>query len=74
MALILFLAGINYFGVKIGGEVQIIVTVIKVLLIAFIVVAGLGFRKSARPRASHAAHTLDNCGFFRGAGGRIMGL
>src|SRR5271169_4804493 len=29
MALILFLAGVNYFGVKLGGEVQIIVTIVK---------------------------------------------
>jgi APA family basic amino acid/polyamine antiporter len=42
MALILFLAFINYFGVKIGGEVQIAVTVIKVALIAGIIIFGLG--------------------------------
>src|ERR1700692_393138 len=33
MGLILFLAFVNYFGVKLGGEIQIIVTVVKVLLI-----------------------------------------
>jgi APA family basic amino acid/polyamine antiporter len=42
MGLILFLAIVNYFGVKIGGEVQIAVTVIKVALIAGIIVLGLG--------------------------------
>src|SRR5215831_10263409 len=43
MALILSLAWLNYFGVKVGGEVQVVVTVIKVALIAFIIIAGLGF-------------------------------
>jgi amino acid transporter len=41
MALILFLGLVNYFGVKIGGAVQIGVTVVKVALIAFLIVAGL---------------------------------
>ena len=43
IALILILAGVNYMGVKIGGQVQIAVTVVKVLLIAFIIAAGLGY-------------------------------
>ena len=42
MALIMALAVVNYFGVKIGGEVQVAVTIVKVALIAFIIVAGLG--------------------------------
>ena len=41
MAVIAFLAFVNYFGVKIGGEVQVIVTVVKVALIALIIVVGL---------------------------------
>ena len=56
MALILFLAGINYFGVKIGGEVQIIVTVIKVLLIAFVVVAGWLSEKRTPPSKPSTIH------------------
>src|ERR1035437_1689739 len=56
MALILFLAGVNYFGVKLGGEVQIIVTIVKVLLIAFIVVAGLGFGKAHAPAPASVPH------------------
>jgi APA family basic amino acid/polyamine antiporter len=64
MALILFLAGVNYFGVKIGGEVQIVVTFIKVLLIAFIVVAGLGFGKAHAAAAPAVAHPLTIAGFF----------
>jgi APA family basic amino acid/polyamine antiporter len=64
MALILFLAGINYFGVKIGGEIQIIVTIVKVLLIAFIVVAGLAFGKAHAPEAATVTHPLTIAGFF----------
>jgi APA family basic amino acid/polyamine antiporter len=64
MALILFLAGVNYFGVKIGGEVQIIVTIVKVLLIAFIVVAGLAFGKAHAPAPALASHPLTVAGFF----------
>jgi basic amino acid/polyamine antiporter, APA family len=41
MVLILLLGLINYFGVKIGGNVQIVVTAVKVGLIAFIILAGL---------------------------------
>jgi len=64
MALILFLAGVNYFGVKLGGELQIIVTFVKVLLIAFIVVAGLGFGKAHAPAPAAAGHPLTIAGFF----------
>ncbi len=64
MALILFLAGVNYFGVKLGGEVQIIVTVVKVLLIAFIVVAGLGFGKPHAAVPVAVTHPLTIAGFF----------
>jgi len=42
MALILGLAWLNYFGVKIGGNVQVAVTVVKVALIVGIVLVGLG--------------------------------
>jgi APA family basic amino acid/polyamine antiporter len=41
VALILVLAWINYFGVKVGGEVQVVVTIVKVALIGGIVVVGL---------------------------------
>ena len=41
MAVIAFLAFVNYFGVKIGGEVQVIVTIVKVALIGLIIVVGL---------------------------------
>lgn len=41
IAVILGLGGLNWFGVKVGGQVQIAVTILKVALIAGIIVAGL---------------------------------
>jgi len=65
MALILFLAGVNYFGVKVGGEVQVAVTVIKVALILFIIVVGLGWGHRPAEAASQAAPIpLSFAGFF----------
>lgn len=67
MALILFLAGVNYFGVKLGGRVQVAVTVVKVALIGFIVVAGLaaGRAASTLPGAVPGVpQTLTVAGFF----------
>ncbi len=63
MALILALAGLNYFGVKLGGEVQVAVTGIKVALIFFIIVAGLSFGK-AHAAAPGLAVPLTGAGFF----------
>ncbi|HXS93064.1 MAG TPA: amino acid permease [Candidatus Limnocylindrales bacterium] len=53
IVLILLLAWLNYFGVKIGGNVQVAVTVLKVALIAAIIVAGLlfGHTHAASPSA-----------------------
>jgi len=42
MALILALGGLNYFGVKIGGGVQVLVTICKVGLIFAVIAIGLG--------------------------------
>ena len=65
MVLILFLAGVNYFGVKVGGEVQIGVTAVKVALILFIIVAGLGWGHRPAEAVSHAsAMPLTFAGFF----------
>jgi len=64
IALILFLAGVNYFGVRIGGDVQIVVTIIKVLLIAFIVVGGLAFGHAHASTAAPAPQALTIAGFF----------
>jgi APA family basic amino acid/polyamine antiporter len=42
MVVIVVLATINYFGVKVGGNVQVAVTLVKVGLIVAIIVIGLG--------------------------------
>jgi APA family basic amino acid/polyamine antiporter len=64
MALILFLAGVNYFGVKVGGDVQVGVTVVKVALILFIIVVGLGWGHRPVETAHVAAMPLSFAGFF----------
>ena len=51
IALILCLGGLNYYGVKIGGNVQVAVTFVKVALIAAIIFAGFFFGQA------HAAAT-----------------
>lgn len=43
IVLIAALGCLNYFGVKLGGDVQVAVTAIKVALIALIILAGLAF-------------------------------
>ena len=55
IALILFLAWINYFGVKIGGNVQVAVTFLKVALIAAIIVAGLALGPAHAPDTAAVA-------------------
>jgi basic amino acid/polyamine antiporter, APA family len=67
MALILALAWLNYFGVKLGGNVQLVVTAVKVGLIAFIIIAGLVFgtaHAAAVPGAATPAVPLTAAGFF----------
>jgi APA family basic amino acid/polyamine antiporter len=63
IALILALAWLNYFGVKLGGEVQVAITVVKVALIAGIIVAGLGFGAAHAPEAA-ATVRVTTAGFF----------
>lgn len=63
MALIGSLAWLNYYGVKIGGDVQVAVTAVKVALIGFIVVAGLAFGSAHGP-AVHSTVPLTAAGFF----------
>lgn len=45
IALILILAGVNYIGVRSGGNVQVFVTIVKMLLIVGVIIAGLLFGK-----------------------------
>ena len=63
IGLIAALAWLNYFGVKLGGEVQVAVTAVKVGLIAGIIVAGLGFG-SPHAAAPVSAAPLTAAGFF----------
>src|SRR5271165_2873417 len=55
IGLILALAWLNYYGVKLGGNVQVAVTFIKVALIAFIIIAGLFFGQAHAPAATSIA-------------------
>jgi basic amino acid/polyamine antiporter, APA family len=41
LVLILLLGGVNYLGVRVGGDVQVAVTAVKIALIAFLILAGL---------------------------------
>jgi APA family basic amino acid/polyamine antiporter len=63
MALILALAWLNYYGVKLGGNVQVAVTITKVALIAFVIFAGLVFGTAHVPETQTAA-PLTIAGFF----------
>ena len=58
MGLILSLGLVNYFGVKIGGAVQIAVTAVKVGLIAFVIIAGLIYSGGAPASAPVPASPL----------------
>jgi APA family basic amino acid/polyamine antiporter len=64
MALILSLAWLNYYGVKLGGDVQVAVTAVKVALIAFIIIVGLGFGSSHSAAVAAPAAPLTVAGFF----------
>jgi len=63
MALILSLGWLNYYGVKIGGNVQVVITIVKVALIASIILAGLGFGHAHSPVAQSLT-PLTTAGFF----------
>jgi APA family basic amino acid/polyamine antiporter len=52
LVLILLLGGINYLGVRIGGDVQVAVTAVKVALIGFVILAGLFYSHPAPAAAS----------------------
>jgi APA family basic amino acid/polyamine antiporter len=52
LVLILLLGGINYLGVKVGGDVQVVVTAVKVGLIAFVILTGLLYSQPALPVAA----------------------
>src|ERR1700679_1396870 len=60
LVLILLLGGINYLGVRIGGDVQVAVTAVKIGLIAFVILAGLLYSHPiyAQPAQTAAAAVL----------------
>jgi len=65
IVVIALLAALNYLGVKVGGNVQVAVTVIKVTLIASIVVIGLGSSVGAASNFRTAVPTAGGiAGFF----------
>ena len=63
IVLILALAWLNYYGVKLGGEVQTAVTALKVLLIALVILAGLALGQPHAPAAAVVA-PLTFAGFI----------
>ncbi len=64
IALILLLAGINYLGVKLGGRIQVAVTVLKVTLILLIIVVGLGWGHPGAALSHSSLVPLTIAGFF----------
>ena len=66
MGVILFLAGVNYLGVRVGGAVQIGVTILKLALIAGVIVAALVSSKGnvANFQSSMTPHPGGISGFF----------
>src|SRR5882724_1843041 len=55
IVLILALGWLNYFGVRVGGNAQVAVTVLKVVLIAGVISAGLFFGQTHAPELAAAA-------------------
>jgi APA family basic amino acid/polyamine antiporter len=64
IALILALGWLNYFGVKIGGNVQVAVTVVKVMMISGVILVGLLFGKAHAPDAVSSVAPLTFSGFI----------
>lgn len=55
LVLIVALGGVNYLGVRVGGDVQVAVTAVKVGLIAFLILAGLLYAHPVAPAAAAPA-------------------
>jgi APA family basic amino acid/polyamine antiporter len=64
MALILTLAGVNYFGVRFGGGIQVVTTLVKVGLILFIVLAAFVWGGGQVAAPAVAVSPLTVSGFF----------
>jgi APA family basic amino acid/polyamine antiporter len=63
MAVILGLGWLNWFGVRVGGGVQVAVTALKVLMIFWIIASGLG-AEASRENAGIAGARGGVAGFF----------
>jgi APA family basic amino acid/polyamine antiporter len=64
IALILLLGWLNYYGVKLGGNVQVTVTFVKVALIAMIIFSGLVLGHAHAPSAGAPVAPLTFAGFI----------
>jgi APA family basic amino acid/polyamine antiporter len=64
IAVILLLASVNYFGVKLGGRIQVAVTLVKLGLIFAIVAIGLGSRQGSGANFSSAIAVPGGAGGF----------
>jgi APA family basic amino acid/polyamine antiporter len=64
IALILSLGWLNYYGVKLGGNVQVTVTVVKVALIAMIILSGLLLGHAHAPATGPPLAPLTFAGFI----------
>ncbi len=64
IGVILALGWLNWFGIRIGGGVQVAVTALKVALIAWIILVGLGWESSAAGRAPLEGARGGVAGFF----------
>ncbi len=70
MLVILLLGFMNYFGVKLGGQVQIAITVLKVALIVGIIIIGLAFSNGT---VSNYSTTVPAPGGFTGFFAALVG-
>lgn len=64
IALIMSLAWLNYFGVKVGGQVQVAITGLKVGLIGFVIVAGILYGPRGGAPTTAAIVPLTLTGFI----------
>jgi len=69
IAVILLLAGVNYYGVKVGGRVQIAVTAVKVALIGGIIAIGLSYGSG---QVSHFGESIPAAGGVAGFFGALV--
>ena len=71
-------AGINYLGVRLGGDAQVALTGLKLALIGGLIAAGLlyAFRAHAAANLHSAMNAASGRGrrIFRGSGGGLVGL